>query len=335
MLPMPARNFWSISRVLSFMCFDATRRPKLSHDIASSSGSMPRCESSDTSFSTPSRWVNVITTCVCLAVVSRVPLARMSCPDIPRWITRTSPPSSLARMYLPRRSTPVIFFPTSRFANCFRLWCRRIERMPSASTDLTRLPTISRSRSRRTTSTSGNSGIVFLRSGRFGPCRDRVRTVARVRDLAEVTPGDACRRLLRVLLRSALTGSPRLAAQHHGCEEALRVVGPFVAHLVAGKLVEGLRCQLLQPRLVVVPAGTGGALDDARLEEPQDELAGGVPSTVEVDGGDHGLHGVGEDRRLVASACRFLAFAEEQQPAHPRLAGDLGEHITVDDRGAQ
>src|SRR5215203_3449659 len=152
----------------------------------------------------------------------------MSCPDIPRWITRTSPPSSLARMYLPRRSIPVIRLPTRRFANCFRLWCRRIERMPSASTALTRLPTICRSRSRRTTSTSGNSGIVFLRSGRFGPCRDRVRTAARVRDLAEVPPGDACRRLLRVLLRSALARPPRLAAQHHGGEEALRVVGPFV-----------------------------------------------------------------------------------------------------------
>src|SRR5260370_19996628 len=154
--------------------------------------------------------------------------------------------------------------------------------MPSASTALTRFPTISRSRSRRTTSTSGNSGIVFfLRSGRFGPCRDRVPVIARVRDLAEVTPGDACRRLLRVLFRSAFTRSPRLPAQHHGGEEALRVVGPFVAHLVARELVERLRRQLLQPGLVVVPAGAGGALDDARLKQPQHELPGGSPSTLD------------------------------------------------------
>ena len=108
-----------------------------------------------------------------------------------------------------------------------------------------------------------------------------------------------------------------------------------MADLVARELVEGLRRELLQPGLVVVPAGSGRALDDARLEQPQHELAGGVPSTVEVDGGDHGLHGVGEDRRLVASARRFLPLAEEQRPAQLRFAGDLGEHLTVDDRGSQ
>src|SRR5256886_4147448 len=134
-------------------------------------------------------------------------------------------------------------------------------------TALTRFPTISRSRSRRTTSTSGNSGIVFLRSGRFGPCRDRVPVIARVRDLAEVTPGDPCRRLLRVLFRSAFARSTRLPAQHHGGEEALRVVRSFVAHLVARELVEGLGRQLLQPGLVVVPARAGRGLDDARLEQ--------------------------------------------------------------------
>src|SRR6266511_1626555 len=356
MLPMPARNFWSISSVLSFMCFEATRRPKLSHDIASSSGSMPRCASSDTSFSTVSSsvtnispnvrgsmkrsWppcVNVITTCVCFETVSRVPLARMSCPDIPRWITSTSPPSSVARMYLPRRSTPVIRFPTSLFANCLRLWCLRIDRIPSASTDLTRLPTISRSRSRRTTSTSGNSGIVCLRWGPIGPRRDRAPLLARRRDLtlAEIAPRHPGGRLLRVLLRSTLARPPRLAPQHHGREEPLRVVGSLVAHLVAGQLVERLGRQLLEARLVVVATRAGCALDDAGLEQPQHELARRVPPAVEVDGRDHGLHGVGEDRRLVAAARRGLALAEQQRRAQVRLARHLGDHLTVDDRGAQ
>ena len=72
-----------------------------------------------------------------------------------------------------------------------------------------------------------------------------------------------------------------------------------------------------------------------RRREPQDELAGGVPSTVEVDGGDHGLHRVGEDRRLVAAAGRVLALAEQQARAEPELGRDLGEHLGVDDRGAQ
>ena len=181
-------------------------------------------------------------------------------------------------MYLPRRSTPVIFLPTSRFANCLRLWCRRIERMPSASTALTRLPTISRSRSRRTTSTSGSSGIIFLRSGRFGPCRDRVRAVARVRDLAEATPGDACRRLLGLLLRSALARPPRLAARPSPWRRSASSGRALRGAPGSGAAGRSLRRQLLQPGLVVVAAGTGRALDDARLEELKHERAGGVPA---------------------------------------------------------
>src|SRR5262245_13898233 len=252
-------------------------------------------------------------------------------------MTSTSPPSRRARMYLPRRSIPVTRLPTSRFANCFRLWCRRIERIPSASTALTRLPTISRSRSRRTTSTSGNSGIVVLRSGLVRPARRRPRSVGRlgVGDLAQVPPRDARRRLLRVLLRPALTGAPRLTAQQHGGEEVLRVVGPFVAHLITGELVEGLGGQLLQAGLVVVTSGARRALDDPRLEQAQHELAGGVPPAVEVHGGDDGFHGVGEDGRLVAAARRLLPLAEPERRAQPDLPGDLGEHLTVDDRGAQ
>src|SRR6266498_3969849 len=141
-------------------------------------------------------------------------------------------------------------------------------RMPSASTALMRLPTISRSRSRRTTSTSGNSGIVILRWGLPRPRGDRVLAVVPDRHLAvaKAAPRDTRRRLLRLLLRSALARSPCLAAQKHRRVEALRVVRPFVSHLVTRKLVERLRRELLQSRLVVVPARTRRAFGDARLE---------------------------------------------------------------------
>src|SRR5712691_35972 len=107
--------------------------------------------------------------------------------------------------------------------------------MPSASTALIRFPTISRSRSRRTTSTSGNSGIVLLRWGLLGPRCDRMWLNASTRDLAlaETAPRDSRRRLLRLLLGSALACPPRLSAQQHVGEEPLRVVGAFVPHLVA------------------------------------------------------------------------------------------------------
>src|SRR5262249_56608798 len=114
-----------------------------------------------------------------------------------------------------------------------------------------RFPTISRSRSRRTTSTSGNSGIVPLRWGLLRPRGDRVRPVVPARNhaLAEAAPCDTCGRLLRLLLRSTLARSPRLAAQQDRREEALRVVRPFVPHLVARELLEGLRGELLQTGL--------------------------------------------------------------------------------------
>src|SRR5690242_6979728 len=55
-----------------------------------------------------------------------------------------------------------MFLPVRRATNSLAFLCRRTERAPCVSTDLTRFPLISRSRSRRTTSTSGNSGICVL-----------------------------------------------------------------------------------------------------------------------------------------------------------------------------
>src|SRR6266498_1045642 len=46
MLPIPARNFWSINNGFSFAWRCEISEPKCSHDIAVSSGSSPRCESS-------------------------------------------------------------------------------------------------------------------------------------------------------------------------------------------------------------------------------------------------------------------------------------------------
>src|SRR6202043_1650296 len=157
-----------------------------------------------------------------------------SWPDMPRWMMSTSPPSRRARRYLPRRSTPVIFLPSRRVMNCLRLWWRRTLRIPSTSTPLTRLPTISRSRSRRTTSTSGNSGI--------GPFLGVV----------QVLPGGPGGRLLCLLLGAALAFAAGLAVEAHRGEEPLRMVGAFGPDLVAGQLVEATRRQLLQPGLVVL-----------------------------------------------------------------------------------
>src|SRR5690349_21449128 len=122
--------------------------------------------------------------------------------------------------------------------------------MPSASTLLIFLPTTSRSRSRRITSTSGSSGIVHA--------------------LVQPLPCDTRRGLLGRLLRPPLAVAVRLAADEHRREEPLVVVGALVAHLVAGQLVDAARRQLLEPRLVVAAAGPCRLLADAGLERRQD-----------------------------------------------------------------
>src|SRR4249919_2875893 len=173
-------------------------------------------------------WVNVITTWVCLAIASLVPAARRSWPDMPRWITSTSPPSSFTSRYLPRRSTPMNFLPTSAPVNCLRCRYRRIDRIPVTSTAFTFLPTTSFSRSRRITSTSGSSGTLLL------PCPDR--RLARRHPF----PRRARRRLLGLLLGAALAVAVGGAVEEHRGEEALRVVRSLVAHLVARQAVEAL-----------------------------------------------------------------------------------------------
>src|SRR5262249_59484634 len=105
------------------------------------------------------------------------------------------------------------------------------------------------------------------------------RSVGRlgVRDLAQMSPCDARGRLLRVLLRSALTRAPRLAAQQHGGEEVLRVVGPFVSHLVTGELIERLRGKLLQAGLLLRAPGAGGAPAGPAVRSPRPQPAGRQP----------------------------------------------------------
>ena len=90
----------------------------------------------------------------------------------------------------------------------FCLW-RRIDRRPATSTVLIFLPTTSFSRSRRKTSTSGNSGIV-------APL------------FPQPTARHPGRGLLGLLLRTTFAFAVRLVADEHGCEEVLGVVRALV-----------------------------------------------------------------------------------------------------------
>src|SRR5438552_15381885 len=343
MLPMPATNFWSMSRAFSFILRAVSRSPKWFHDITSSSGSHPRWRSSGTSCSSSSGvvtnispkvrgsmkrswppWVKVMITWVCLSTPLRELFARRSWPLMPRCATSRSPPSSLNSRYLPLRFMAVIFWPSSRDVNwSLRVW-RRIERLPLTSTALIFLPTTSRSRSRRRVSTSGSSGN--------GPTRVGVgvRDSARAGPLQRF-PRHPGRRLLGLLLRAALARSVRAAADIAAGEEALVVVEALVVDLVTGHVVEA-GGQLLEPALEVLPRPLG-RLGDAFAQQADDEAVGLRPAPVEVDRGDQGLHDVGQDRGLLPPAGLVLALAEQQRRAHLELGGDLGQHDRVPDRG--
>src|SRR5215510_15014007 len=161
--------------------------------------------------------------------------------------------------------------------------------MPSTSTVLTFLPTTSRSRSRRTTSTSGSSGIPAPRPGPAHHGRGSRRAF-----VLQTAPRAARGCLLGRLLRAALALAVHLAAQLHAGEELARVIGALGSDLVAREGVAPLGCQLLEPGLEVAAARAERLLADVGLQQLEDHAGRGVEPTVEVDGGEHRLHRVGE-----------------------------------------
>src|SRR5947207_13838194 len=143
-----------------------------------------------------------------------------------------------------------------------------------ASTALTFFPTTSRSRSRRRTSTSGNSSTVVS---------PRQRVPRRLR-----------RCLLGSLLRRAHPRAERVVIDHDRGVEAFAVLGTGLGQHVPRRPFESVRGQLLQASLVVVPAGPDRRLFDVSAEQLHDGTGGGGVSGVEVEGADDGLEGIRE-----------------------------------------
>src|SRR6266540_3248796 len=254
--------------------------------------------------------MNSITTWVWVGRACRL-VPRRNWPDIPKCTTSTSPSSRWSRTYFPFRSTLAIFLPASRSANSLRRAWRRMTRIAfrcgRTSTDLMRLPTTSFSRSRRITSTSGSSTSTLP-----------WRTGALPGQPLQRLP---CGLLFGLLLRPAHPPPELLPAEVHGGGELLLVVGSALGHPVFRDPSEVLRGLLLERGLVVpVPLAPRVRLH-ARPEQPPDHPRRDPDPLVQVDGSQHGLHGVGQDAGLVPAAGQLLALAEQHVLAQPELPG--------------
>src|SRR3954449_8737941 len=208
-----------------------------------------------------------------------------------------SGPSRRTTRYLPRRCTWVTLRPSSSSVNSFLFLCRRTERVPVTSTDLIFLPTISLSRSRRNTSTSGSSGIVVSLLPRL---------------FLESGPRHPCGRLLGLLLRTSFAFPVQAVGHVDSREEVFGVIGSFVSHHVTRTPERARRSDLLEASLVVAAAGTGRGFGDAVLQAAQHDIARDREAEVEVDRRDHGFERVGEDRLLRPAAGRVLTLAEQE-----------------------
>src|SRR5262245_12377312 len=149
--------------------------------------------------------------------------------------------------------------------NSFLFLWRRTDRVPVTSTDLIFFPTISLSRSRRKTSTSGSSGIA----------------IPLLRLFLQSRPCDPGRRLLRFLFRTSFTFAVRLVTDEHRGGEVLRVVGAFVAYRVPGASQHARGRDFLQARLIVAPARSVGRVGDALAQAAQHNVAGNREPLVE------------------------------------------------------
>src|SRR4029453_17425380 len=274
--PSPTTNVGSSSSALSFSVRRATSAcANAVHETGRATGSSPRLASSGTSSASRSAvttkasascsgsamrswppWVNDMTSIVSLAG-SSLGAARSSPPVAPMSTTISSRLSSVNTSSDPRRSTVLILVPSTLLWNALREPLRCTALATGTSTDLTRRPTVSRSRPRRRVSISGSSGIVGLQLGH------------------ERGVGVSGRDLLGLLLGPALTDAAGRPAHVHGDVEAAGVVGALGQGLVTGRLVEVTGGQLLEATLVVLAAGAAGVgLGHPGAQQPQHEVVG-------------------------------------------------------------
>src|SRR5215208_4558176 len=353
-LPTPAMARWSVSMPLRVWPPSARMAARRSVVKSGSSGSGPRparggtFSTSSTSQTAARRWVppSVMDrtrpsskSTVSTATLREAGLGpRVRRPPSDRCMTRRRSPNS-SQTYLARRPAPVTAWPARESIGGSKVLRAATETTRTAAT---LAPPSLAARFSARTSSSGSSGTSAgrrdrgprrLAGGPRGSCLGTRVVVAGAGDHAiggQGLEGLAGRVLLGLLLGAALAAAVGGAGHRHRGREPLGVVGALLLDGVGGHPAQAGGGQLLERGLVVEGRPPPRRLHHPVLEQPAHQ--GGRPgeALVEVDGPEHGLEGVGQDRGLVPAAGQLLAPAQPHGVADAQLAGHLGEHVHVD-----
>src|SRR3954470_7144792 len=215
-----------------------------------------------------------------------------SWPLMPRWMIRAwrwaSGACRTSQRYLPRRSAASTALPVTRAARSAGPGrCRRATRLPRNCAAPRRRPTTWSCSPRRTTSTSGSSGIRGVGGlgarGRGGPDQGGLGAPA------QLGPGDLGGLLLRLLLAAADTLAENLVAHDRAGGEDLLVVGALLGDAVLRDAERGRGGELLQARLPVQARTEAGRAAHQRVQQVVHEGRGRRQPGGEVDGPDDRL----------------------------------------------
>jgi hypothetical protein len=127
--------------------------------------------------------------------------------------------------------------------------------------------------------------------------------------------------------------------------ETLLMVGAALSDEGVVGLTEAGGLEVLLEGGFVVADGSaeGGAGFESEVEAGQrglddvlvDEGAGGVEAAIEIERGDDGFEGVGEERGFTAASALLFSAAEKKKRAELDAGGDLAEMAAADQGGAE
>ena len=119
--------------------------------------------------------------------------------------------------------------------------------------------------------------------------------------------------LLRLLLAAAGAGADLRAVEGDAEGELLGVVVPRSRSARSGEAGRSCAAPALQLGLVVPAALLHLLLPLLVQQDAVDQVAGGVHAAIQIDGGEHGLRGVGQNGGTVAAAALFLSLLNCRQ----------------------